>query len=50
MRGIKSNMNKWSFMDGKKEVFKTKHVHSNHLEANLIYATRTVETGEALKR
>lgn len=34
----------------KKKFLNTEHVHSNHLEANLIYATSTVETREALKR
>lgn len=34
----------------KKNFLNTKHVHSNHLEANLIYATSAVETGETLKR
>lgn len=34
----------------KKKILNTEHVYSNHLETYLIYATSTVETGEALKR
>lgn len=34
----------------KKKFLNMEHVHSNHLEANLIYAASTVETGDALKR
>jgi len=35
------------FHEGKTERFSnTEHVHSNHLETGLIYATNTVETGD----